>query len=81
MNFLGKVGRLVRHEECQFETCGHEFKEPISRAVCFFPASFSCSGIGLEMLKKVGFSEVWDSARFIRWKRGASLLSGLDRKQ
>lgn len=49
MNFLGKAGRLARHEECQFEVCGHEFKEqPTSRAVCFPPASFSCSGAGLE---------------------------------
>lgn len=79
MNFLGKVGRLVRHEECQFEACGHEFKEPISRAVCFFPASFSCSGIGLEMLKKVGFSggglgfsqvhTVEKRGKFIEWVR------------
>lgn len=27
MNFLGKVGRFAKHEECQFEVCGHEFKD------------------------------------------------------
>lgn len=64
MNFLGKVGRLARHEECQFEVCGHEFKEqPVSRAVCFSPASFSCSGTGLEkvggwVLRRLELSQV-----------------------
>lgn len=49
MNFLGKAGRPARHEECQFEVCGHEFKEqPTSRAVCSPPASSSRSGAGLE---------------------------------
>lgn len=64
MNFLGKAGRLARPEECQFEVCGHEFKEqPISRTVCFSPASFGSSGSGLEkpkgwVLPGLGLSQV-----------------------
>lgn len=37
INFLGKVGRLARHEECQFEVCGHEFKQQPSARLRAFP--------------------------------------------
>lgn len=55
MNFLGKVGRLARPEKCQFEVCGHEFKEqPVSRAVYFSPISFGCCGTGLRNMEDWG---------------------------
>lgn len=71
MNFLGKAGRLARHGECQFEVCGHEFKEqPLSRAVCFPPALFSCLAQAWRS-RRVGFFEGWDFlTRFTWWGKG-----------
>lgn len=51
MNFLGKAGRLARHEERQFEVCGHEFKAQPSARLRAFPQHPSAAGTGLEKVE------------------------------
>ena len=70
MNFLGKVGRLARHEECQFEVCGHEFKAHPSAALARAWRKWS-----------VGFYEGWDLARCVWWEGEGSLCRGFAGKQ
>ena len=75
MNFLGKVSRLARHEECQFEVCGHEFKEQPSARLCAFPQHLAAWAQAWRRWR-VGFHKGWDLARCRWWGEKGGLWKG-----
>ena len=69
MNFLGKVGRLARHQECQFEVCGHEFKQQPSARLSAFPQHPAAWAQAWRRWS-VGFYKGLDPARCRWWGEG-----------
>lgn len=81
MNFLGKAGRLARHEERQFEVCGHEFKAQPSARLCAFPQHPSAALAQAWRKWRVGLYEGWDLARCVWWEGKGSLWRGFAGEQ
>lgn len=75
MNFLGKVSRLARHEECQFEVCGHEFKEQPSVRLHAFPQHPAAWAQAWRRWR-VGFHKGWGPARCRWWGEKGGLWKG-----
>lgn len=76
VNFLGKVGRLARHEHCQLRFVVMNLKSNPSAGLCAFLQHHSAA-LAQWRRCRFGSYEGSDSARFMCWKDRGKLIEGI----